>query len=894
MEAEPTHRELSRYAIRLLRPDCGAEVNHFRDVIEQASVDEDNGARSLNHFYDPDTGLGLPVNSYTRAYDFFLGSDPAPRAGVLHEYYLNALDWAWDRTPDHLDWTGAIDAYDYSEASRRRAYQAVGHVLHLVEDMGQPDHASCRPHPGNSTHKYLANVSPQIKAWARESGGIRDDRLGYEELWARISPTDEAWRHGSRPKTLSSLAQAFDELARASKATEAGLGLPSVNDGEIALGLAPLRGPAKGWLVKTITGAMIVPPLRADTPAGLKYEWHIPLVPTIPVPPGDSLTTAYLQLGGELMPLVEEYGAGLIELFHAIVNPPPFVSSVKIDQSRSSSSGGMYWRHWEADQDADGRVPRRSLVDSPDSRPVTAGRPARLEIGFGPCLQLGDTTVGKKVAVTGVRIEYDSGRQEELVPFAADRTYVASFTPFESGTLAIEARDLGDHLEGRLPTGEELDSDPSTPARAVVSGSDPGSPAAYGWRHYEPGVDRNHKFTVADQCQADSVRPAVWQAMRYGTLTGRDHVHAECDWATHDGPGEGGGRYEYDRWDRFRCRVVIRDDWPVPSAYSFGPMQATFGHMLDGQIKENAIVKYRPLRYRNVPSDTPEPKVLKFSNSRKPRNVMGSMEIGGMYRIGFDDSIPYPDGRWTITDVAAEMNIPDDRDDIVHGYLPPWYPGIPPNVDPPWPAGPDTALCESLTSSGTYTWGPWGAGGQHPDTTFNNGSMEQSWTVTLSQSDDLPPHAVPELFSSYLPPEAIQIHAEAVVTTVGELVRSGAGSGGGPDQQQWSEQLNDLWNQARRAEQMQMPDLSNMKSHMDQLWLDNADDAYNEGLEKLRAESKRAAVVLHGLETDLADSVDGFAASVRATSAVTADRLAKLAQQLRTGGLKGFGVIVHC
>jgi len=165
--------------------------------------------------------------------------------------------------------------------------------------------------------------------------------------------------------------------------------------------------------------------------------------------------------------------------------------------------------------------------------------------------------------------------------------------------------------------------------------------------------------------------------------------------------------------------------------------------------------------------------------------------------------------------------------------------------------------------------------------------------VTLSQSDDLPPHAVPELFKSYLPPEAIRIHAEAVVTMVGELVRSGAGSGR-PDQQQWSGQLNDLWNQIRRAEQMQMPDLSRMKTDMDQMWLDNADDVYNEGLEKLRAASKQAAMMLHDLETALASSVDGFAAVIRATSAVTADRLAKIAQKLRADGLKGFGAIVHC
>jgi hypothetical protein len=293
MQADPTHRELSGLAIGLVSGDCGLEVGHFRDVIEQASVDEDNGTRSLCHFYDPDTGQGLSANTYTvvlgEAADL---AHPPPRAGPLSERYLDAMRWAWDGMPDHCSWTGAIAAYDYSEASRKRAYEAVGHVLHLVQDMGQPDHASCRPHPGNYVHAYLAEAPASVRSWARQSQGIRDDRVGYEELWGTIRPADAAWRHGRTPRPLSSLKQAFDEVARASKAAEARLRLPAVNDGEIALGLAALRR----WASVGVAWKAGQVALRGATPlafvtvgqwleGGLRYEWNVPLVPTIPVPP---------------------------------------------------------------------------------------------------------------------------------------------------------------------------------------------------------------------------------------------------------------------------------------------------------------------------------------------------------------------------------------------------------------------------------------------------------------------------------------------------------------------------------------------------------------------------------------------------------------------------------
>src|SRR5207249_4656453 len=137
--------------------------------------------RFVNHFFDPSTGLGLPQNYTTWLLE--LRTSATPARGPFPRY-VSALDWARDGMPDGLDWKSAIEAYDYTAASKLRAYAALGHVLHLLHDMAQPDHARDRPHPCNLAGKYLGITT----------------HVGYETLW-----TQQTWPHATTPRKLETL-----------------------------------------------------------------------------------------------------------------------------------------------------------------------------------------------------------------------------------------------------------------------------------------------------------------------------------------------------------------------------------------------------------------------------------------------------------------------------------------------------------------------------------------------------------------------------------------------------------------------------------------------------------------------------------------------------------------
>ena len=106
-----------------------AEPKLSDEAIEQivaGSRDEDNpAARSVNHFYNPITNEGLSLDGLVAGY--------------------SALDWSQDKVKQaepifggSFTWPEARAAYQAGD--RARAYAGLGHILHLLEDMGMPAH----------------------------------------------------------------------------------------------------------------------------------------------------------------------------------------------------------------------------------------------------------------------------------------------------------------------------------------------------------------------------------------------------------------------------------------------------------------------------------------------------------------------------------------------------------------------------------------------------------------------------------------------------------------------------------------------------------------------------------------------------------------------------------
>lgn len=161
-----THAAISQVAIR--RPDCVAD-NYLKtrlllssginnpsvegtpaDRFRQAAIDEDGSANFFRHFYDPvHNNVGLTDGG---------------------GWFSNSMQWAWDGHDQ--DWRVArqafFEAVTQAPKSARdfhlaRAFYALGHVAHLVEDLAQPQHVRndahlvhpyesyCRDHYGDTS-----------------------------------------------------------------------------------------------------------------------------------------------------------------------------------------------------------------------------------------------------------------------------------------------------------------------------------------------------------------------------------------------------------------------------------------------------------------------------------------------------------------------------------------------------------------------------------------------------------------------------------------------------------------------------------------------------------------------------------------------------------------------
>ncbi len=119
-----THEGLSEAVVDVYEQSFGEKFTdqESKRIIEGAR-DEDLGGlgvRPLNHFYDPTYSMGLYG-------------------------YNSAIDWALkDSALNDYSWPKAIQLY--AEGQNIEAYYALGHILHLIEDMSVPDHTRSDQH----------------------------------------------------------------------------------------------------------------------------------------------------------------------------------------------------------------------------------------------------------------------------------------------------------------------------------------------------------------------------------------------------------------------------------------------------------------------------------------------------------------------------------------------------------------------------------------------------------------------------------------------------------------------------------------------------------------------------------------------------------------------------
>jgi len=149
------HPKLTQEAIDLYNQEFPKQklTSKQKDWIVQGSIAEDTDPRYLNHFYNPKTGRGLNDGSY---------------------YGISAKKWAYNQNSVSGDYSVPQIWENYRDGNKKRAYQGVGHILHLIQDMSVPAHVRNDAHPPPKGDPY--------ENWTKKHNPILKDKLDFIEI----------------------------------------------------------------------------------------------------------------------------------------------------------------------------------------------------------------------------------------------------------------------------------------------------------------------------------------------------------------------------------------------------------------------------------------------------------------------------------------------------------------------------------------------------------------------------------------------------------------------------------------------------------------------------------------------------------------------------------------
>ncbi len=163
-----THPDLTEEMVKFYNASGQQKIgNEFLRVLRQGSIDEDTDPRWINHFYDPQSGEGWTgehlgphskemiqgVSNTLVAMNFT--PLPAPKWAEDQEAQNKFINYGWNHT-----WQKAI--YDYANGREKEAFESLGYILHLIEDMSVPDHTR------NDSHPHVAgDPGSPYEEWAK-------------------------------------------------------------------------------------------------------------------------------------------------------------------------------------------------------------------------------------------------------------------------------------------------------------------------------------------------------------------------------------------------------------------------------------------------------------------------------------------------------------------------------------------------------------------------------------------------------------------------------------------------------------------------------------------------------------------------------------------------------
>ena len=191
-----THPALTNEIIELFNysyPDL-ALSSEEKIFVKQGSIEEDAFGRWMRHFYDPVYNRGLIFGQEWQSSKDWAEDTVAQRLldpnyqaviALTMPYFGGSTDYSWDRA-----------IFEYVHGDKKRGLEALGHILHLLEDASVPDHTRNDPHPP------ILDFGSPYEFWTK-----RFDEENVKGLATTM------YRSGIDPITLGNLRGYFNSLA---------------------------------------------------------------------------------------------------------------------------------------------------------------------------------------------------------------------------------------------------------------------------------------------------------------------------------------------------------------------------------------------------------------------------------------------------------------------------------------------------------------------------------------------------------------------------------------------------------------------------------------------------------------------------------------------------------
>lgn len=164
-----THALLTKDAVEFYSEKVGTTtINNFIDYLVDGARKEDDVPRWMNHFYDPVYDRGLTMDSkidpfyvlgnWNKSKDWVANSDlqnemkykvPTTVASILTAVQQGRVSNLTTKTD--FTWNEAL--YFWINGEKEKAMFALGHILHLIQDVSVPDHTRNDPHPEGSIYE---------------------------------------------------------------------------------------------------------------------------------------------------------------------------------------------------------------------------------------------------------------------------------------------------------------------------------------------------------------------------------------------------------------------------------------------------------------------------------------------------------------------------------------------------------------------------------------------------------------------------------------------------------------------------------------------------------------------------------------------------------------------